>query len=237
MYSAIGGNGTDGEDCQRYNGVGYGQHQQTLQQSSMTNHKPWKRGIASAWLTTARQRPHVVPSLTRSQEEDDTEHGQDGRNHHPEESVQLSGILTRSALAGVRRGIRLGTAHGRSHGEATHPRGDQRSAFIGHGCPQEFLARPVERKLKTGFRQSSLSFDLALTCSSPFSLLAPGDMQTTHSHIWCILLSERRLSHLPPAAFSATFVHISELPKNCTCTIVCQALPFQNSKYEITSLH
>lgn len=54
LYSTIGGNSADGEYCERYNGVGYSQHQQTVQQSGMTNHKPWKTGIASASVTTGR---------------------------------------------------------------------------------------------------------------------------------------------------------------------------------------
>lgn len=54
LYSTIGGNSTDGEYCKRYNDVGYSQHQQAMQQSGMTNHKPWKRRTASALFTTGR---------------------------------------------------------------------------------------------------------------------------------------------------------------------------------------
>lgn len=92
-------------------------------------------------------------------------------------------------MAGVRRGIRLGTAHGRGHGEAAPPRGDQRSVLVRHGCPEERSARPAEGTSRTGFsHRHTVRLLTSFSSHMQFSFLF---FFTATTVFWRILLPER----------------------------------------------
>ena len=83
-------------------------------------------------------RPAEPPRLTGPEEEHDAEHGEDGGHHHPEEGVQLSGILLGGpGVGGARlRGLLLlapATRRRHANSQATHPGGQQGCVFVGHG--------------------------------------------------------------------------------------------------------
>lgn len=122
LYGSVGGNGADGEYGEWYDGVGHGQHEETLKQPCVTHHESCETEKPGRWLNISRLQAEselcLFFPLTCSQEENDAEHGEDGRHHHPKESVESPGVfaLRTGFRWGLRRGLLFGAAQCRGHG-------------------------------------------------------------------------------------------------------------------------
>ncbi len=93
-------------------------------------------------------------SLTGSQEQHNAEHGEDGRHHYPKKSVQFPGVLAGCLRAGFRGDVWLGAACHCGYRQTAYSWGDQRSAFVRHGCWEDCLLSLWQRNQRTGFKQT-----------------------------------------------------------------------------------